>query len=602
LAAAIITSLGVAAARGSWLALAPLAVVTAGVVYGLRRVILARRNLTIRYARLDRAVGAMALVGLDGTTDTSGPPSTLPVEAVPSAVHTLIERGDVLRAYALVSDRGCLEAIDYPNQYGLWRGLQQRGYLRDAMTVGQACVTDAAGRRALAQLRGELAVLSGDARPVAPAAPPDFEPVAGRVLHMVGTALPTTQAGFTLRTHYTCVAQATVGLDPHVVTHMGYADALFRRRKSCVDGVTYHRVSGPPRGSLPLDRWLTMHLTRVGKLVAALRPAILHAASDYINALTARALGDAFKIPVVYESRGFWEETWLSRQATQHGWDLARLEHDHGLPDTYLLRRALEDRCRREADWVITLADVMADRIAAGAVDRGRITVIPNAVDVDAFPVLTRNPEVAARLGIADDTTVIGYISSLLEYEGIDTLISAYATVKDTSPTPVALLIVGDGPERLRLMQQAAAAGLDDVIFTGRVAHDAVLDYYSLIDIFVVPRKSVEVCHLVTPLKPFEAFSTGRTVVMSNVRALSEIAANSNAAELFEAGDADSLAKTLVSLLQDPSHRNDLATTGAAWVRSHRTWTANARAYLSIYAALGAAEPSPGGADAAPRG
>jgi glycosyltransferase involved in cell wall biosynthesis len=356
-----------------------------------------------------------------------------------------------------------------------------------------------------------------------------------------------------------------------------------------MDDVTYHRIPGPPRGSVPLDTWLTMHVARVARITAELRPAVLHAASDYINALTARAVGNAFNIPVVYESRGFWEETWLSQKATEYGWDLAQLEHAHGLPDAYLLRRATEDRCRRDADWVVTLAGVMANRILAGGVDRGRISVIPNAVDVDAFPVLTRNGHMAAELGIAEPVTVIGYISSIVDYEGIDTLISAYETVKATAPTPVVLLIVGDGPERPRLMRQAASSGADGIIFTGRVPHDAVLDYYSLIDVFVVPRKPVEVCHLVTPLKPFEAFATGRTVVLSDVRALSEIAALSNAAETFAAGDADSLAKTLLSLLQDPARRHHLATTGAAWVRAHRTWIANAREYRRIYAALGAA-------------
>ncbi len=137
-------------------------------------------------------------------------------------------------------------------------------------------------------------------------------------------------------------------------------------------------------------------------------------------------------------------------------------------------------------------------------------------------------------------------------------------------------------------MAQAAALGLEDAIFTGRVAHDVVLDYYSLIDIFVVPRKPVEVCHLVTPLKPFEAFSTGRTVVLSNVRALARLAEQSRAAELFEAGDEQSLAAVLIGLLKDPQRRTELAATGAAWVRTERTWAANADAYVHIYEQIGA--------------
>jgi glycosyltransferase involved in cell wall biosynthesis len=205
---------------------------------------------------------------------------------------------------------------------------------------------------------------------------------------------------------------------------------------------------------------------------------------------------------------------------------------------------------------------------------------VPNAVDVDAFPVLTRNAGLAARLGIAPDAVVIGYISSLAEYEGIDTLIAAFGRLR--AGTPAAhLLIVGDGAVREDL--QAAAAGIPDVHFTGQVPHDTVLDYYSMIDVFVVPRRPVEVCHLVTPLKPFEAFATGRTVVLSDVRALASIARQSGAAALFTAGDVASLTEVLVELIADPDRRRRLAEAGAAWVRAERTWAANAQIYLRLY-------------------
>jgi glycosyltransferase involved in cell wall biosynthesis len=167
-------------------------------------------------------------------------------------------------------------------------------------------------------------------------------------------------------------------------------------------------------------------------------------------------------------------------------------------------------------------------------------------------------------------------------------LISAYGLVKAASAQPVRLLIVGDGDYRRPLLRHAAELGLTDVIFTGRVPHADVLGYYSLIDLFVVPRLPSEVTHLVTPLKPFEAFSTGRTVVLSNVRALAEIADQSGAAALFTAGDASSLAQTLLDLLDDPARRQLLAKTGADWVRSHRSWAANAASYRRIYADLGA--------------
>ena len=40
---------------------------------------------------------------------------------------------------------------------------------------------------------------------------------------------------------------------------------------------------------------------------------MLHAASNYANARLAIALRERYGLPVVYEVRGFWEDTWLSR-------------------------------------------------------------------------------------------------------------------------------------------------------------------------------------------------------------------------------------------------------------------------------------------------
>ncbi|HEY7222772.1 MAG TPA: glycosyltransferase family 4 protein [Micromonosporaceae bacterium] len=542
----------------------------------IRRLVRARRLRR-------RAIGALAEAG---RSEAGG----LEPELVPYAARALLDRGNVLDAYALLARHDALSITDLPTRLRLRDGLHARGYLRAALGIARACVAGYTGwlyRARLRELEGQWRVLSGEADQTIPVVrPTGFSPIAGRVLHIVATSLPQTQSGYTIRSHYITSAQVAAGLDVHVVTHAGY-DARRRAIATTIEGVTYHHPPGPKRHVLPLDRWLAHNIAAVADVVSEVRPAVLHAASDYVNALTARTVGHTFGLPVVYETRGFWEETWLSRQAEVYGWDLDRLAVTHGLPDVYLLRREIEDRCRREAERVVTLADVMADRIEAGGVDRDKIWVIPNAVDVDAFPVQQRNDQVAVRLGIGAGKTVIGYISSLTEYEGVDTLIDAYSKVRATGHDQLALLIVGDGMELERLTRRAGELRLPDVVFTGRVAHEEILDYYSVIDIFVVPRKPVEVCHLVTPLKPFEAFATGRTVVMSDVRALAEIAVESQAAELFTAGSVDSLATTLVSLIGDDARRMGLAAAGAAWVRSNRTWSANAKAYMSLYGELG---------------
>ncbi|MCW2934778.1 MAG: glycosyltransferase WbuB, partial [Actinomycetia bacterium] len=140
-----------------------------------------------------------------------------------------------------------------------------------------------------------------------------FTAVPGRVLHIVTDALPSVSAGYTVRTQEIAVAQRAAGLDPHVVTRIGFpvtAGKIDGRDRVDVDGVPYHRLLPwimPGRMDMVAERGLR----RAARLAGRLRPAVIHAASNYSNALTAIALRDAFGLPYVYEVRGFWEDTWL---------------------------------------------------------------------------------------------------------------------------------------------------------------------------------------------------------------------------------------------------------------------------------------------------
>jgi glycosyltransferase involved in cell wall biosynthesis len=508
------------------------------------------------------------------------------------AASSLIDRGDALEAYALLTKADALHALTWGRLRDLREQLFRRGYLAAALDVATvlAELSQASWNEGVRDtLSASIRVLSGQFQPtLANEALSGSHP--NRVLHVVAHSVLELENGYSIRTHNTARAQIVAGLDVQVVSLDGTDNPGAEPASTVVDGVTYHRTSGPARRSANFDKWLQAHVEYVAGIVRETRPAVLHAASDFAIAMTAEAVGRAFSIPVVYECRGFWEETWLLRQAETYGWtDIEQLEADFGLPDAYLWRRDIENECRRRADHVVTLADAMADRIIAGGVLPEHLSVVPNAVSVERFPVLTRDLALAEQLNISPTTTVVGYISSIVEYEGIDTLISGFARMNTAAPGKTALLIVGDGPELHNLRQMAADKGLGpaEVIFTGRVPHDDVLRYYSLIDVFVVPRKPFEVCHIVMPLKPFEAFSTGRTVVLSNVRALVDIAEQSQAAELFEAGNPGSLADVLSDLIANPQRRQELAEAGARWVRAERTWQHNAQLYVKLYQEFG---------------
>ena len=189
---------------------------------------------------------------------------------------------------------------------------------------------------------------------------------------------------------------------------------------------------------------------------------------------------------------------------------------------------------------------------------------------------------------------VIGCVTSIVEYEGIDLLVRAFAELEkdaSTGPRP-RLLVVGDGPMRESLEGLVQELDLEGAVFTGRVPHEDVTRYYGLIDVFVVPRRPTPVSRLVTPLKPFEALAAGKALVVSDVEALAEIAEDAGGAVAsFHAGDVSDLRRVLSDLIEDPVRRATMGSRGAQWVSRERTWDANAAVYAEVYRELGAVVP-----------
>jgi glycosyltransferase involved in cell wall biosynthesis len=405
--------------------------------------------------------------------------------------------------------------------------------------------------------------------------------VPGRVLHLVNDALPATSAGYTIRTHEIALAQREAGLDPHVATRAGYPVTQGRfdgRRLVDLDGVPYHRLL-PWRMPGRADILASRDIELADGLTRQLRPAVLHAASNYANARLALALRERYGLPVVYEVRGFWEDTWLSRYP-----DAA----ERAKSELYQRNRDLETQCMLAADLVVTLGEAMRDEIVALGVPAEKIEIVPNAVSAEFLKPLPDATTLREELGIKPDEPVVGEVTSLVPHEGIGTLLEATAILRARG-VPARALIVGDGPERAALQRQAARAGLAEAaVFPGRVPAAKVRQFHALLDVFVVPRTPDRVCRLVTPLKPVEAMASGLCVVTSEVKALTEIVKHEVTGMQTVPQDPVSLADCLERLLYSPDIRRKLGDNAREWVSRDRTWAHNAARYRDAYARLGA--------------
>ena len=397
-----------------------------------------------------------------------------------------------------------------------------------------------------------------------------------RILHILDHSIPL-HSGYAFRTRAIIEQQRALGWETIHLTSPKHVLAGPPREQ--VNGWTFHRTTAPagPLTRLPaIAEWLQMRATetRLDALAAETRPDVLHAHSPLLNAFPALRVGRRRGIPVVYEIRALWEDAAVSHGTCREGDPRYRLTH------------ALETRAARRADAVTTICEgLRADLIGRGLAAE-KITVIPNAVDTAAFAgARDADPALAAELGL-DGAQVLGFIGSFYGYEGLDIMLHAMPALRAKHPA-IKLLLVGGGPEAERLEALAATLDIADmVVFTGRVDHERVQDYYDLVDLFIYPRVSIPLTEKVTPLKPLEAMAQGKIVLASDVGGHRELIADGETGYLFRAGDPASLADEATRALE---HRESWPATrdrARAFVERERTWPASVARYRAVYERL----------------
>jgi glycosyltransferase involved in cell wall biosynthesis len=363
-----------------------------------------------------------------------------------------------------------------------------------------------------------------------------------------------------------------------------------------VEGVAYHRLPAPERFAVdpsaithygseiyrdelrePLDEYLCYYARELLGLTHRLRPHLLHSHSDYKNAIACKVVSRAIGIPHVYEVRGIWEETAVAR---------GKYRRDE---DKYRFARELETRCCRDADAVVTLSGTVKDDLVSRGVESEKIFIVPNGANLERLSVPERRCErLWSELWLGAGP-VIGYFGSLSAYEGVSDLLTAFRRVLDDLPS-ARLLVVGGGRDAEQAYATANELELGDaVVFTGVVDRAGIMDYYSLIDLFVVPRPPLRLCELVTPLKVYEAMATGRAVVVSDVRALKELIIEGETAASYRAGNPGSLAEVCLELLRNPDRLARMGANAERWVRRERNWTVLAERYVDVYEYAGLA-------------
>ena len=152
---------------------------------------------------------------------------------------------------------------------------------------------------------------------------------------------------------------------------------------------------------------------------------------------------------------------------------------------------------------------------------------------------------------------VIGIVGRLAEQKGHSILLDAMTQIVKEIPD-IRLIVIGDGPEKQKLIQKSSNLKLEQhILWLGALPQNKVFECYSIMDLFVMPS-----LYEGFGLTAAEAMAAGVPVVGTKIEGLSEVVEDDVSGILVPAGDSVAISKAILNLLQNPEKATTFGNNG----------------------------------------
>ncbi len=387
-------------------------------------------------------------------------------------------------------------------------------------------------------------------------------------LYVVHMRAPIINNGYTRRTSFILKMLHLQKYNPTGVTRLAFPHELSKYRDTkivtmeLVDDTNFYALTDPAGGlnRRALGEYINIYADRLIDIVEKEEIEIIHSASNYLNGMASIIASRKLGIPCIYEVRGLWYLTKLT------------VDDKYSESIKYAMEERMELQAVNSADKVIVISESLKKYFIDRGISRKKMICVPNSVDTDVFDPKKVDIELATMIEFPKNISVIGYVGSFVEYEGLDILIHATNELKQRGYANFRVLLIGDGAVAENLKKFVNNYKIEDLVhFIGKIPPEEVAPYYSRIDIAPFPRKRYPVTELIPPLKIMEAMAMECAVVHSDLPVLKETSINKKTAIEFEANNIDSLADVLEYLLENPEKAKNMGRKARKWIMDNRS-------------------------------
>ena len=293
-------------------------------------------------------------------------------------------------------------------------------------------------------------------------------------------------------------------------------------------------------------------------------------ATEYDIAISrSRFFGTSLLAGIYAKVRGI---TWIH---IEHGSDFAHFTGACKTKLGILYDKTLGRLVLRWADGVVAISDAstaFVQRLSGRTPD----TTIRRGVNVDDILAIEADHDLRARY---PDQTLVCFIGRLIDGKGVADLVSAAATLKEQNIT---YIIVGDGPQKDTLMEQAANLGIAArVVFLGRRERTETISILKACDIFVNPSYNEGL-----PTSVIEAALAQTAIIATNVGGTPEIITDGEGGILIPAKDPGIIAQSIAGLTDNEDKRARLTQHAYSDTKATFSWPKSAARYHAYFAEL----------------
>lgn len=283
-------------------------------------------------------------------------------------------------------------------------------------------------------------------------------------------------------------------------------------------------------------------------------------------------LVNQYNVSLIHSNSGA-PNQWLKLVARVH--HIPLLTHLHS-------RYPLRDRMSfglHQVPMIVGVSQPVIEQLLRDGIPPEQTHVIPNGIDTEH---LESQPRVDLRrlLKLNKDDFVIATIGSLIHRKGNDLIIDAVSRLTSIN-IPAHLVIIGEGPERLRLQQQIKRLGLSARIHLLGEQNNTAGLLRGGVDLFVSAARE-EAFGLVLA----EAGLARLAVVAPAVGGIPDVIIDGENGKLVPVENVSALARAIHKFYLAPQLRDEMGSAGRRHVFKHFTIQHNVREFEQLYSQM----------------